>query len=53
MNKLICFIFGHKKIRFNCLERSDAQLYRDVLGQQILHLRCCERCQAAFFEFGE
>jgi hypothetical protein len=51
--RFVCFLLGHKKMRYNCLERSDKMLYQDQLGQQILHLRFCERCHTAFFELGE
>jgi len=53
MSRLICFILGHKKLKYNCLVRADRMLYKDELGQQILHLRLCERCRSAFFEYGE
>lgn len=53
MNKIICFLFGHKKTHYNCLENANKMLFKDCLGNQILHLRICERCRTAFFELGD
>lgn len=53
MNKIICFLFGHKKTHYNCLENTNKMLFKDCLGNQILHLRICERCRTAFFELGD
>lgn len=51
LNKIICFIVGHKPNKLNCLNHFNSMFFRDQLdGKLLIKLHICERCTAAYFE---
>lgn len=51
LNKIICFIAGHKPHKLNCLGYLNSMHFRDQIdGKLLIKLHICQRCDAAFFE---
>ena len=49
--KLICLLFGHKKMKLNTLHNFNKMMFTDQLSNTVLINLCmCERCNTAFFE---
>ncbi len=51
MNKILCFIKGHKRYTPKVLNGNHIILLRDNLGESLVSIDVCERCGAVYSTF--
>lgn len=49
MNRLLCFVFGHRPFRTISAVRRGLIRVGDGLGGSLIVVECCERCHAVYW----